>query len=165
MTQLYEDNQSIMYRQAIKILGRCDHVEDVVADACVALIGKVSLIRAMDRYTLRAYIVSTVRNTAINFIARRDRQGRHFFLDDGTALDRQDSGEEEALKHLIRREEIDRLKAAIRMLSENERLALTMKYLDEMNDREIAQTLSIKEDSVRSCLMRARRHVKQHMKE
>ena len=165
MNTLYQTHKAIMYRQALSILHEKDSVEDVVGDACVALIGKISLIRSMNCYTLRAYIVSTVRNTAINFIARRDRQGKYAFLDAGDAVEKVSSATPEVLDTLIRREEIDRLKDAISVLPEHERLALTMKYLDELPDRDIASVLGIQPASVRSCLMRARRHVYEQMKE
>lgn len=164
MAKLYSDHKKLMYAKAFSIVRDHAQAEDVVGEACIALIDKISLIRAMSGYTLRAYVVSTIRNTAINFVVRRDRQSRYAFLDDGDALGGVRSSGPEVLDTLVRREQIDAMKRAILRLPEHERTAITMKYLDQMSDREIADTLGIGPDSVRSCLMRARRHVKEQMK-
>lgn len=164
MTKIYLDNHRLMYKKALSVLGDAQSAEDVVGDACIALIGKIPLIRQMDCYTLRAYIVSTVRNTAINLIARRSRQAGHAYLSD-QAPELEDGNIQQPLDLMIRREDVEALKEAIRRLEPRDRQVLTMKYFDEMSDREIAGVLGIGADSVRSCLMRARRRVQDKLKE
>ena len=60
---------------------------------------------------------------------------------------------------LLRSAEIESLRRAIEKLSENERLLLTMKYVDEAEDSDIARLLGIGKDSVRVYLSRARKHL------
>ena len=164
MAQVYLDHHQLMHKKAAAMLGDPQSAEDVVADACIALIGKIPLIRQMDCYTLRAYIVSTVRNTAINLIARRSRQAGHAYLSE-QAPELEDESAEQPLDLLIRREDVEALKGAIRRLGQRDRLLLTMKYFDEMSDGEIAGVLGIGVDSVRPCLMRARRRVQDRLRE
>lgn len=158
VTELYEQHKSIMYKQALNILRSRDHVEDVVGDACLAIIDNILLIRTLSGYILRAYIVSIVRNTAINFIARRDRQQRRAYLADDERLLEVPSDAPDPLSELMWREQVELLMRAIDTLPEHEQEALRMKYLGELSDAEIAAELNIKADSVRPCLMRARRH-------
>lgn len=168
VTELYERHKSIMYKQALNILRSRDHVEDVVGDACLAIIDNILLIRTLDGYILRAYIVSIVRNTAINFIARRDRQRKRAYLAGDEHLSEVPSDEPDPLSELMWREQVERLMRAIDTLPEHEQGALRMKYLDDLGDVEIAAELGIKVNSVRPCLMRARRHALSaynHMKE
>lgn len=53
-----------MYRVALHLLRAHPEAEDVVSDACLKLIVKIERLRTLDEGTLRAYIVTTVRNTA-----------------------------------------------------------------------------------------------------
>lgn len=55
--------------------------------------------------------------------------------------------------------EMDVLREALSRLPENERLLLTMKYVDESSDKEIAAILHIGQDSVLMYLSRARKHL------
>ena len=55
----------------------------------------------------------------------------------------------------------DSVKQAILRLSERDRLALTMKYFDDLSDAEIARALGVGKNSVRPMLMRARRRMRE----
>lgn len=164
MRGVYVDHLRVMRAQAYRILHESGEVDDVVNEACVRLIGKISLLRTLDCHMLKAYVVSTVRNTAINRIAKRDRQRAHFYLAGDEALENIASEAEDAGEAMIRREEIERVKQAIEKLTKRERAALTMKYFDELDDAQIARTMGIGVDTVRSHLMRARRHMRELMK-
>ena len=72
-------------------------------------------------------------------------------------------GEVDAM--LINDAEIMELKKALSSLAENERMLLTMKYLDGASDEDIARKLGIGTASVRTYLTRARRRLCQAMKE
>ena len=161
MEKLYLDHYRLMRAAARKVLMTGEDTEDVVNDALVRLIAKIPLLRGLDCYTLRAYIVSAVRNTAINWIVRRDRREKHAFLMEDDALSDLASEDESVDASLLRREDAESVKQAILRLSERDRLVLTMKYFDDLSDSDIARTLGVGKNSVRPMLMRARRRMRE----
>jgi RNA polymerase sigma-70 factor (ECF subfamily) len=161
MEKLYLDHYRLMRAAARKVLMTGEDADDVVNEALVRLIDKIPLLKALDCYTLRAYVVSAVRNTAINWIVRRDRQAKHAFLMDDEALSGLPSEDDAPDAPLMKREDAESVKQAILRLSERDRLALTMKYFDDLSDAEIARTLGVGKNSVRPMLMRARRRMRE----
>lgn len=161
MEKLYLDHYRLMRAAARKVLLTGQEADDVVNDALVRLIDKIPLLKALDCYTLRAYVVSTVKNTAINWIVKRDRRAKHAFLVDDEALSGLPSEDEAPDASLMKREDQESVKRAILRLSERDRLALTMKYFDDYTDAEIARVLGVGKNSVRPMLMRARRRMRE----
>jgi RNA polymerase sigma factor (sigma-70 family) len=117
------------------------------------LIPKIPLLRSFDRCRLRAYLVATVRNTAITK-AMRWRAERIQRIDDPVeeaAWSISDSGSslEDAL---LSKEQRESFVAVLGSLEEQERFLLEAKYFLQQTDREIAEKLQVKPDSVRMML-------------
>lgn len=162
MIRLYLDYRWLMYKVALRIVREPQLAEDMVSLTVCEMIDNLEKIRAVDCCKLKPYIVSFVRNVSIDFVRKRNRQGKYFFLTD----DEPETASEDAVdENLIREAEIDALKKGLACLPENERLLLTMKYLDGLADEEIANRLGIARASVRTYLTRARRHLCQLLKE
>ena len=64
MKHLYIDHAAQMFRMARALTDSRQDAEDVVCEACVALIRKISLLRTLERNVLEGYIISTVKNAA-----------------------------------------------------------------------------------------------------
>ena len=164
MENLYLEHRRLMYAIAYKIVRNNDDVEDVINSACESLIKKISLIRSLDCCSLRSYVVSTVRNTAINSVVKRNRQ-HWYVLDDGEELLNVIPDEKSDIdRDLLHEADIRAMEQALLRLPEQERDLLRMKYYDELTDQEIAQTIGVNESSVRMYLTRARRHVYEQMR-
>ena len=99
MLQLYMEFERLFFYTAYKYLSKTDAVEDIVQESLVKLHEKIETIRPMSRVILAAYIHSTVRNTAINFLKRAEYEKNHVdyicdtfyynvFTDQGTAASR-----------------------------------------------------------------------------
>lgn len=165
MTGLYLDTRALMYKKAKRMLRGEQDVEDVINDALEALIKKIDLLKGFDSCTLRAYVVSTIRNTALNYLNHKKRQGERVIPDGDEALESIPARAAGLDADLIRKQDLDALKKALMLLPERERDLLTMKYLDELKDREIAAVFGIKPGSVRAYLTKARRHAQEVLKE
>lgn len=163
MATLYLEHRKLMYSVAYNVLRKHDDVEDVINSACEALIKKISGIRNLNSCTLRSYVVSTVRNTAINFVVKRNRQSK-YVLGDGEELLSIVADGKDIERDLLRGEDIRAMERALMNLPELERDLLRMKYYDQLSDKEISETVGIKESSVRMYLTRARRHAYEQMK-
>ncbi len=162
MVRLYVDYRWLMYKVALSVVREPQLAEDMVSQTLCEMIDNLEKIRAVDCCKLRGYIVSFVRNVSVDFVRKRDRQGKYFFL---TGEEAEVAAEDSVDENLIRMAEIDALKRGLARLSENDRLLLTMKYFDGLSDEEIAARLGVAKASVRTCLMRARNRLCQRLKE
>ena len=162
MVRLYVDYRWLMYKVALSVFREPQLAEDMVSQTLCEMIDNLEKIRAVDCCKLRGYIVSFVRNVSVDFVRKRDRQGKYFFL---TGEEAEVAAEDSVDENLIRTAEIDALKRGFARLSENDRLLLTMKYFDGLSDEEIAARLGVAKASVRTYLMRARNRLCQRLKE
>ncbi len=162
MERLYRENHRLMYWTAHKVMGvNCD-LDDVVADACVSLIRKIHVIRGMEGNILRAYVISTVKNTALS---RLRANGRRLARDSDADLEGLGSEEPGPLEQVCALDMAARLMEAIENLPARDQDVLRMKYLSEMNDAEIAEILGIERVTVRVALSRARKRAYRMMME
>lgn len=84
MLWLYQEFKDIMLSTAKKYISDPEDQEDVVQDSIIKLIKKISVLRGKERCILCAYVVYTVRNTAINHLQHKAVEKAHFEdLDDG----------------------------------------------------------------------------------
>ena len=159
MAFLYEQHCPLMLKIAWGY-ARCKaDVEDIVSDSCTALIMNIDKIRGMERNVLRAYIVTTVRNTAIDFCRKQQRKNARFlYVDDEVTS--QMSVNESTEKKVLLREELRLIKQALDILPEHERDILRLKYQKGLKDNEIAEKVGIAESSIRKYVERARKHLK-----
>lgn len=162
MVRLYVDYRWLMYKVALSVVREPQLAEDMVSQTLCEMIDNLEKIRAVDCCKLRGYIVSFVRNVSVDFVRKRDRQGKYLFL---TGEEAEVAAEDSVDENLIRMAEIDALKRGLARLSENDRLLLTMKYFDGLSDEEIAARLGVAKASVRTYLMRARNRLCQRLKE
>jgi len=158
LAEAYHRHQRLLYGQALKVLRNPEDAEDAVQTAMLRLIQKVSLLKSLDGNKLASYLVITCRNTAINLYrqnqARAARQGE--MAEEATAA----SGES-PVAQVLDREAVDRVKAAIRQLPRRERDAMTLRYVQELTDAEVAHSLGIRPVSARALLSRGRKRLKE----
>lgn len=164
MEMLYIEHRQIMYKKAYFMLRNQQDAEDVINTACIALINNLNRLRGFDSCTLRAYIVSTIRNTAINCINKRNRTNAHSAPDADAVFERAASDELAPDSRIIQQAELEALKRALNALPEKEMTLLQMKYVTEVPDEQIAKELGIKRASIRSYLTNARRHAREILK-
>lgn len=156
---LYEEYEKLLFATALKTAPTFHDAEEIVQESLVRLIPKVATLRTLERCTLTAYVVSTVRNTAFNFIRKHSRQR--------TASEPLDDAQLENIPHqpgpsfdelLIAAENRHRLAEAWQYLTEPDRMVLEGRYFLDLTDEELAQLFGCKPGSVRVKLTRARRN-------
>ena len=164
METLYARHATLMYRVAFSLLRSHPEAEDMVSEACLKLVQKVSALRGLDEDALRAYIVTTVRNTTLNRLIRRRREQGASFLDGEEALSGA-AASDDVEDAVLRRANQRQLRLALARLNQRDRLVLEMRYLAGQDDRQMARALGIAPDSVRSCLHRARQRLRAILEE
>lgn len=157
MIQLYQNYNRLMFFVAKRYVSDDTASEDIVQESLEKLIKKVETIRPMERCVLAGYIVSTVRNTAINYLKFEGKRKTHqSSLEDWQESEKL-SGKYSLDDLLILTEEKSKLQMIWPSLSKEDQLLLEGKYILGYSDSELALQLGCRSDSVRMKMTRARR--------
>lgn len=151
MAKLYIEYRWLIFSEAKKLVGY-NVAEDIVQDSIVKLIDKIDLLKTFDKKRATSYIAETAKNSAISYL--RGSGNRPIFFD--TVDSFEDSGidvERIAIKNL----DYESLRKIWPKLKPETQTLLIMKYELLLSNEEIAERYSIKAESVRMRLTRARR--------
>lgn len=158
--ELYQQYKFIMFKTAYNIVEDAHTAEDLVQDCCITIIDNLDKIRGVEPCKQRAYIVSIVKNSSINFVVKRNRRSKYSFLSENEQVFDGTVSDESVDDSLLQESDIESVRKALLKLSERDRTILRMKYFDQLSDKEIASYLEIKANSVRYYLTLARRQLK-----
>lgn len=164
MEGLYHRFKRLMFATAGRYAADPADREDLVQSALVRLVNKLPTLRSLEEGAQASYIVFTVRSVAIDALRKTGRQLRGVSLEGEEALQVPDEAPTMD-EYLMARERSDRLRTIWPRLGEEDRLLLEGKYLRECSDRELAQLLGCRVDSIRMKLTRARRRALRWMTE
>lgn len=165
VAELYQEYKYIMFKTAYNIVEDTHTAEDLVQECCITIIDNLDRIRCVERCKQRAYIVSIVKNTSINYVVKRNRRSKYSFLSENGQLFDRTISDERVDDRLLQESDIDSVRMALLKLPEKDCTILRMKYFDLLTDKEIASYLDIKTDSVRYYLTLARRRLKSVLSE
>lgn len=154
MESLYVKNYSIMYKKAISLVKSHHEAEDIVESVFIKLIDDIGVLRNCKQTALKSYLLSCVRNAAIDRLRRQKKQYSFYDVNERLESLPEDGYADDGL---IRAEQIHSVACALKKLPDRERELLKMKYFDEMPDADTAELLGISRDSLRSRLNRARK--------
>lgn len=154
---MYEKYNSVMASTARKYIASPNNVEDIVQESLIKLMKKVGTLQSMECCTLTAYIVATVRNTAINRLKSMAAEKKYSVdienLDfAGTPFETQTLDDV-----LICAERKDFLSKIWPDLPQEDQMLLSGKYILGYTDQELANLLGCRKGSIRMKLTRARR--------
>ena len=165
VTELYQKYKLNMYYAARRIVKDPHTAEDMVQESCIAIINNLEKVKAVEVCRRRAYIVSLVKNTSINYVVKNKRRSKYSFTAEDEVLSQQPDLDSDIEEQLIHNCEIATIKSALLKLSEKDRTILRMRYFDDLRDGDIANYLNIKANSVRYYLTLARRRLYASMME
>lgn len=157
MHRIYEENKRLMFAIALRYTSsECD-CEDIVHDTVEKLCKKVEKLKSLSEHALQAYIVSSVRNTAINFHKRQAIQKKYV-----TEYVEENLEEHESPHDRIERIEDLKTKSASlanvwNQLPGQDQNILLMKYVFDSSNEEIANALRCSKECIRMRLFRARK--------
>ena len=153
-------SHSLVYCATFIFQTRPSCCEEVVQNSIVNLIGTVGTLRNMQRSVLTAYIIATVRNTAINYLKKCELEKlwhTSFEKYEATYIGTADKSWENLLEQIDRKELI---RILWDRLGETDRFLLKSKYIYGYSDAELAQKLSCNLGCVRMRLTRARKRAR-----
>ena len=152
MARLYERYAGLMFETAYGFNVRKHEAEDIVSESLVALLRNIETLRGLKPKPLSAYIVTCVRRAAINYLSREALRCRK---------------ESEAAR-LSRLPEVDempdigdqRILRAVNGLPPRERACITLKFISDKSNEEIAEETGLSPSGIRKYLSRARKRLK-----
>ena len=142
MEWLFVEHHRLMMVTAFGIVPQSADADEIVSDSLIALYKKIDKLRGMEKNALRLYIVSTVRNTSLNYLKKHQRMNSQF-LHMPDAVICQVPGRDNTEGKIVLSEELDRVRMAIRELPERECMAIQLKIDLDRTDAEIAQLMGI----------------------
>ena len=165
MENLYLRHERLMYFIAGKYTANAQKREDIVQTAVVSLLRKEATLRRLPPYAQINYRAAAVRNTAINALKREQKElDRCISLEDLTeTFPTQFMPSAEAIT--LEKELQKDLLAVFQEMKEDEQQLLMGKYLMDLSDAELAQTLGCKPSSIRMKLTRVRRVFAEKLRE
>lgn len=159
MTWLYEEYHRLMYSVAWKYFSNPSDVDDVVSSSCLALMKKIDTLRGLEDSPLQYYIVTAVKNTALNALDKQKRLSQKVIHPSPEVMDHIASVDDMQAKIEIN-EELALVRAVIDTLPEKERLIMKMKFFHKLPDDVIAKKVGLSVHSIAKYVSRAREHIR-----
>lgn len=161
---IYDNYYNIMYRAAYSIVKDQEVASDLVHDTMLRLIKNSSTIRTDGTFPLKTYVVTAMRNAAIDYLRCYEKKGTVNTDELTVQLEMRDTAPS-ALDIVIAQEQYEILVRYIRELPIVYRDACYMKYVCSLETAEIATVLGITEKNVMMRLLRGRRILKDRIEE
>ena len=140
-------------------------MEDALCAVVDALLPRCGQMQGWPEMRQAMYVRAIVRNVAMDYLRGRIRSRRYMADMPDEAMtfvpDVSDGPEAQA----VRRSEMQAMQAAIRALPPEKRDLLEMKYMQDMDDAQIAARLGIRRDNVRQRLSRLRKELRKRMED
>jgi RNA polymerase sigma-70 factor (ECF subfamily) len=165
MQDVYTEYHPMMFSIVKKVSSISMEYEDIVNEVFCVLIKKIPLLRTFPCYKLRAYIVSTCKNVAINYAVRYNRHRARNVFGSEDWMNSFPSEEEGVDEKLESQANYDDLRASLRVMPAKEKQLLMMKYHLGMSDTDIAAILGVKSQSVHVYVDRAKKVAKKTLDE
>lgn len=163
--QVVEEHKEFVFRTLARLTGRGDDVEDLAQEVFLRLHRGMENFRGEAKLTTWLYRITL--NVAQDEWKRRKKEQANTSFDDPDAgwAERISGGESDAEQLLSRRESMNAVNAALRELSETERAAIVMFHQEECTYEQIALTLKLPLNTVRTHLHRGRQKLKDRLTE
>ena len=156
--KIHDDYYVEMKKRAYRFLRNNEEAEELVQDAFVKLIERVEVVMKVDKNKLPGYVMSTVKNLALNKIRVNQRKGDYEFSRDDAELAKWLKDSQDLPEDLYQKEEeLYLIHKKLSELPERDNLLLEAKYILQLKDEEIAKQFNISQHSVRTYIMSARR--------
>lgn len=137
--ELYDRYSGLALATAIRVVGSREEAEDVVHDAFVTVWRKIDRFDA-DRGSLRAWLITVVRNRGIDRI--RSRRST-VDVDEADELSLLRTSPNPTWEEVVTRASTDELRAALAELPDEQRRAVELAYFEGYTYREVAEITGV----------------------
>ena len=158
MENIYKLYYVEMKKKALSIVDNETEAEEIVQESFVKLIKRVDTLINIDTNKLPAYLMATVKNSAINFIKHKSYESSFIvYSDEDDVVERLPDEEGIPERILSHKEDLEILARALPLLPERDLRLLEAKYILDLTNEEISKQFNIAPGSVRTYIMRARK--------
>ncbi|WP_294516979.1 RNA polymerase sigma factor [uncultured Pseudoflavonifractor sp.] len=157
MENLYMSYQRLMYSTIKRIVRDDWAAEDVMQSALVKLIDKIPLLKSRTDVQRISYVVTASRNTALDYMRKQARHGPDSSFDEIPDSDLSWGAVHEVERVILEKADFSALSRVWDRLDDRSKYLLEGYYILEKTPAELGKELSIKPDSVRMALSRARK--------
>lgn len=148
---LYDRHYDAVYRYCYYRVSDVDLAQDLASEVFVRMVEKLDTFRARGR-PLLAWLYTIARNLVVD-VHRQKGKAAHLPLN--TASDLSTDGQGELARRVDRRLEADCLAAALQYLTEEQRRVVLLKFMEDMNNAQVARLLGKSEGAIKSLQHRA----------
>jgi RNA polymerase sigma-70 factor (ECF subfamily) len=135
MARLYDLYGGIAYAVALRVLGDPGRAEDAVQDGFLAIWRNAQRFDA-SRGSLRAWLLTTVRNRSVDYL--RGRRGRERYELELSEQSRSNAAGSDPWREVSLSLEREAVRDALERLPSEQRQAIQLAYFDGYTDREVA---------------------------
>jgi len=154
---LYEEYEGLMQYIAYDVLKDHQLAEDAVQTAFMNIIPHLHELDCENCHKIKGYMIVVVRNAA-NQIYNKRKKGNTVSWD---SVEYDISDDENFEEEIFLQIEIDEIVDKIKLLNDNYRDILLLRYVHDLSDEKIAETLKINKANVRKRIERAKKAFKQ----
>jgi RNA polymerase sigma-70 factor, ECF subfamily len=148
---LYNRHYDTVYRYCYYRVKDADLAQDLASEVFVRMVQSLGTFRGRGR-PLLAWLYTIARNLIAD-VYRQNRRATHLPLEE--AHDLSADGEEDLSRHVARKIEADCLAAALKHLTEEQRQVILFKFIEDLNNAQVARLLGRSEGAVKSLQHRA----------
>jgi RNA polymerase sigma factor (sigma-70 family) len=160
----YAENRHFFIAHASRLIGNSSSAEELVQDALVRVLFAAPELPS--KFHAITYFHRTLENLAKDIYRAEGRRPNLVAVDEVVAeLDRSLVVDEDHAQVIQRADDLALIRDALSLLSPAERTALVMWEFDGRSTNEIAQTIGVKEKSVRHTISRARASLRRILEE
>lgn len=165
ITELYNRTYNNVYFTVKALIKSEDTILDIVQDSYVKGFKNLSQLQDPDKF--RAWIKRIAHNSAVDYLRKtKPVMFSTMSTEDDSFIEFEDDRTENLPEVVIDQKETTRLvKEILDSLSDEQRLVVGMFYYEQMSVKEIAQTLGISENTVKSRLSYGRKKIEIQVKE
>ncbi len=160
LSAIYRKYYSIMAYTVGKYLDDEYDIEDVVHDAMMKVIDSIDIIDTNNEKKTKVLLVVIARNRAQNFLRAKEKQTLYETDVDYTG----DFCADDPLDLVISRDTLDAVLKVIDSLSDEYRDVCLLKYVNGLNEKEIAELLDMPQNVVKFRAYRAKRNLREALR-
>ena len=148
LTAIYDEYHDRIYRYIYRQVGEVDTARDLTADVFQRLLQAFHLGGGPDRH-LSAWLYRSAHNAVVDFYRRRALR-QHLPLDEALV-----DGDADPVAEVEQRLATNRVRAALRELSLEQKDVIVLKFLEGLSNQEVAESLDKTVGAVKSLQHRA----------
>ena len=157
--ELYEDNRKLVFTFILDHVKDMDLLEDIASTVWLKVVKKGAEFLEIDKKAIKYYLRAVVKTTVSDYFRIKKKEDEMSSMLQESYDEDINSGDTSLFDEDIR----ESLGQAINLLTEDEKLLITLRFYEKMSAREVGKVLNIEEGNVRVRQLRILNKLKKHM--